>query len=108
MSYIQFDESKNDFEKVIEENKKNPTFVDFSAPWCGPCKALKPIIEKVCKDNGFNLIYINVDENLEIVENYEIKEVPYVILYIDGKKVFDFKGMKPEQLDKAVKIAKKY
>ena len=37
MSYIQFDESKNDFDKVVEENKKNPTFVDFSAHWCGQC-----------------------------------------------------------------------
>jgi thiol-disulfide isomerase/thioredoxin len=54
MAHINFKEEEQDFKKVIEENKSKPTFVDFYAEWCGPCKVLKPMVEKACKDNDFN------------------------------------------------------
>ena len=107
MAYIEFLESKQDFSKVIEKCKNKPTFVDFFAEWCPPCKVLKPRLEKICKDNGFNLICINVEENENISEEYDIQELPSVALYLKGKLVFDFTGTNQAKLEEAVEIAKK-
>ena len=65
------------------------------------------MVEKVCKDNGFNFIAINVDENEKISEEYEVQGVPYVVLFLNGKKVFDFSGANTKKLDEAVAMAKK-
>ena len=89
MAHINFKEEEQDFKKVIEENKSKPTFVDFYAEWCGPCKVLKPMVEKACKDNDFNFIAVNVDENEKLSEEYEVQGVPYVVLFLNGEKKFD-------------------
>ena len=70
--HIEFDESKDDFDKILAENKNLPVFVDFNATWCGPCKALKPVIEKTCKDNGFVLVAVDVDNNPDLSEKYGV------------------------------------
>ena len=107
MAHIEFKEESQDFNKVIEENKDKPTFVDFFAEWCPPCRTLKPLLEKACKDNGFNFISINVDENRKISEEYNVQGIPYVVLFVKGKKVFDFTGANPNKLSEGVEIAKK-
>ena len=107
MAHIEFKEEEQDFNKVIEEHKDKPTFVDFFAEWCQPCKILKPMLEKTCKDNGFNFISINVDENEKISEQYNVQGIPYVVLFLKGKKAFDFTGVNTKKLDEAVEKAKK-
>ena len=107
MAHIVFKEDEQDFNKVIEEHKDKPTFVDFFAEWCPPCKILKPMLEKACKDNGFNFISINVDENGAISEEYKVEGIPYVVLFLKGKKAFDFTGANTKKLDEAIEMAKK-
>ena len=107
MAHIEFKEEEQDFNKLIEEHKDKPTFVDFFAEWCGPCKVLKPMVEKACKDNGFNFIAVNVDDNEKLAEEYDVQGVPYVVLFLKGKKVFDFSGANTKKLDEAVEMAKK-
>ena len=107
MAHINFKEEEQDFKKVIEENKSKPTFVDFYAEWCGPCKVLKPMVEKACKDNDFNFIAVNVDENEKLSEEYGVQGIPYVVLFLKGKKVFDFQGANTKKLDEAVALAEK-
>ena len=107
MSVIEFDENEKKLEKLIEEHKDKPTFVDFNATWCGPCRVLKPKLEQVCKDNDFILISVDVDNNSETTEKYQASGIPFVLLFIEGKKVFEFVGAKQEKLDEAVALAKK-
>ena len=107
MAHIDFKEEEQDFKKVIEEHKGKPTFVDFYAEWCGPCKIIKPMVEKACKDNGFNFIAVNVDDNENLQEEYNVQGVPYIVLFLKGKKVFDFSGANTKKLEEAVEMAKK-
>ena len=63
---------KDEFEKIINESK--PTIVDFFATWCGPCKMLSPILEKVEEDSKgeFNIVKIDVDESYDVAKKYGI------------------------------------
>jgi putative thioredoxin len=85
-------------EKVVEVSKNTPVLVDFWAPWCGPCKQLTPVLEKlVNKKNGkILLVKINVDENQEIAGQLNIQSIPTVYGFVDGKPVDAFQGAQPE------------
>ena len=85
-------------EQVVEKSKSTPVLVDFWAPWCGPCKQLTPVLEKlVNKKNGkVLLVKINVDENQEIAGQLNIQSIPTVYGFIDGKPVDAFQGAQPE------------
>lgn len=86
-----------DFEKeVIQASKTTPIMVDFYADWCGPCKMLAPILEIATKEVGIPFIKVNVDSNSGISEVYEVKGIPCVLLFKDGKEVARFTGFKPK------------
>ena len=106
MAHIEFKEEEQDFNKVIEEHKDKPTFVDFFFFFFQTSKKLKLLLEKTCKDNGFNFISINVDENEKISEQYNVQGIPYVVLFLKGKKAFDFTGANTNKLDETVEMAK--
>ena len=83
---------------VIEASMEVPVLVDFWAPWCGPCKALGPILEKLERDYGgrFKLVNVNSDTNPELVSSFALKSIPYVVAFVDGNAVAQFMGAQPE------------
>jgi thioredoxin 1 len=73
------------FESIISKSKK--CIVDFHATWCGPCKAMSPILESVENELGENLIYkIDVDKNRDLAEKYGIRSIPTFILFENGEE----------------------
>jgi putative thioredoxin len=83
---------------VIEESKRQPVLVDFWAPWCGPCKQLTPVIEKVVKaaKGKVKLAKMNIDEHPAIPGQLGIQSIPAVIAFVNGQPADGFLGALPE------------
>ena len=83
---------------VIERSKEKIVIVDFWAPWCGPCKALTPILESQAskKIEHIEVVKVNVDENQNIASQLRIQSIPAVFAFSDGQPVDGFMGAKTE------------
>ncbi len=83
---------------VVEPSKDIPVIVDFWAPWCGPCKTLKPMLEKLVKAEGgkVKLVKVNTDEEQGIAGQLNVRSIPAVFAFKDGKPVDGFVGTLPE------------
>jgi putative thioredoxin len=83
---------------VIEESRHQPVLVDFWAPWCGPCKQLTPVIEKVVNEaqGRVKLVKMNIDDHPSIAGQLGIQSIPAVIAFADGRPVDGFMGAVPE------------
>ena len=84
---------------VINQSRIIPVLVDFWAEWCGPCRVLSPILEKLAEKykGRFKFVKVNTDENQEIAIKYGIRGIPNVKLFINGDVADEFMGALPEQ-----------
>jgi len=83
---------------VIQESRNQPVLVDFWAPWCGPCRQLTPIIEKVVREAAgrVKLVKLNIDDHPAIPGQMGIQSIPAVIAFVDGRPADGFMGAVPE------------
>ena len=96
------------FEDVVLKSPI-PTFVDFWAPWCGPCKMVAPIVEELASDyvGKVRFVKLNTDDNMNTPGHYRIQGIPTMIIFKDGKEYARIVGYRPKsdlekQLDAAV------
>jgi len=84
--------------QVLQQSLQTPVLVDFWATWCGPCKSLGPILEKLAGEYGgaFVLAKVDVDQQREIAAAFQIRSVPTVFLLVGGQPVDAFQGALPE------------
>src|ERR1700759_4255305 len=83
---------------VIEESRRQPVLIDFWAPWCGPCKQLTPVLEKVVKGakGKVKLVKMNIDDHPAIPGQMGIQSIPAVIAFVNGQPADGFMGAVPE------------
>ena len=100
---IDFTENNSFDELVIIDSKNSPILVNFFAQWYTPCIKIKPKLEEISNNNNIKLINIEVDENQEISNRYNVSEIPHVFLFHNGYSVMDFSGSdRKNNIDKMV------
>ena len=122
---IKDSDTANFAQDVLLASGETPVIVDLWAPWCGPCKTLGPMLEKIVKDSGgaVKLVKINIDENQQLAQQLRVQSIPAVFAFVDGQPVDGFVGALPEsqlkqfvqrltgdqgpsQIDQALEVAK--
>ncbi len=98
MSLLKTISTQNFDTEVLEASSQKPVLVDVWAPWCGPCRAVGPIIEQVAESVSDQAAVgkLNVDENPKLASRYGISSIPTVLIFVDGQVVDSFVGVRSE------------
>ena len=99
MTAYTFDTATESFDNdVLKASEKVPVLVDFWAPWCAPCRALKPVLEKLASEyqGRFLVAKVNSDEHPKLSARFGVRGIPNVKAFVDGKLADEFTGALPE------------
>ena len=91
---------------VIEVNKGNfeaevlksdvPVLADFNAAWCGPCRAMKPMLDELAESAAYKIVSIDIDEEDELAEEYDVSSIPCLVVFKGGEEVNRSVGLIPK------------
>ena len=88
--------TKANFESEVLKSEV-PVLADFNAGWCGPCRILKPILQELAQSNpGFKIVSINIDDEDELADDYDVTSIPCLIVFKGGKEVNRSVGLIPK------------
>lgn len=93
------DVSEADFDyEVVAYSQETPVVVDFWAPWCAPCRVLSPLLEKLAEEaeGSFRLAKVNIEENPNLAKHYQVRNIPNVKAFHEGRILAEFAGVLPE------------
>ena len=90
--------NKDSFEKVISSKEKT-LIIDFWAPWCGPCKALSPVLEELSSEmsDQVGIYKVNVDDNTELAQEHGVQSIPTLLVYKNGSLSETIVGLKTKE-----------
>jgi thioredoxin 1 len=102
MSVLEF--TDNNFEEEVLKSDKT-VLIDFYADWCGPCKMMSPIIDEIAEENSeVKVGKVNVDDNMEVAEKYQIMSIPTILVVKNGNVTKQFVGVTAKsEIEEAIK-----
>ena len=89
--------NKSNFEEVVLKSKV-PVLADFNAGWCGPCRAMKPMLDELAEGNeAYKIVSIDIDEEDELADQYEVSSIPCLVVFKGGEEVNRSVGLIPKE-----------
>ena len=90
--------TKQNFQSEVAESKEK-VLIDFWASWCGPCRMVSPIVEEIAEESpaGVKVCKVNVDEQPELAQQFQVMSIPTLLVMNDGKPVASSVGARPKQ-----------